>query len=108
MAILGGKAEDILRISAKSGLNVEAVLEAVVRHVPPPAGDPAAPLRAVVFDSHYDVYKGVVAHVRVFDGAVNAIRDERLRLMATEVTFEPLEVGTFTPTSDASPVATRV
>ncbi|MBK7779692.1 MAG: elongation factor 4 [Ardenticatenia bacterium] len=97
VAILGGKAEDILRISAKSGLNVEAVLEAVVRHVPPPAGDPAAPLRAVVFDSHYDVYKGVVAHVRVFDGAVNAIRDERLRLMATEVTFEPLEVGTFTP-----------
>jgi GTP-binding protein LepA len=101
VAILGGKAEDILRISAKSGLNIDAVLEAVVRHVPPPKGDPDAPLRAVVFDSHYDVYKGVVAHVRVFDGAVNASREERLRLMATEVTFEPLEIGTFTPRMNA-------
>ena len=101
VAILGGKAEDILRISAKSGINIDAVLEALVRQVPPPSGDPAAPLLSVVFDSHYDVYKGVVAHVRVFDGAINASREERLRLMATEVTFEPLEIGTFTPRMSA-------
>ena len=97
VAILGGKVEDILRISAKSGLNVKAVLEAVVRHVPPPSGDADAPLRAVVFDSHYDVYKGVVAHVRVVDGRVTSSRDERLRLMASEIAFEPIEIGTFTP-----------
>ncbi len=97
VSILGGEAADILRISAKSGINIAAVLEAVIRQVPPPKADLDAPLRALIFDSHYDTYKGVVAHVRVFDGVITSRREERLRMFATEVPFEPLEIGTFSP-----------
>ncbi len=93
--LLGTPAEDVLRISAKEGLNVDAVLEAVVQQVPPPSGDPQAPLRALIFDSHYDAYKGVVAYVRVFDGA--AAPAGILRLMATETDLRPVEIGIFAP-----------
>jgi GTP-binding protein LepA len=93
--LLGVPAEDILRISAKEGSNVEAVLEAVVTQVPPPSGDPHAPPRALIFDSHYDSYKGVVAYVRVMDGALD--KRTSLRLMATDATTEPVEVGVFSP-----------
>jgi len=93
--LLGMPAAGILRISAKEGTNVEAVLEAVVRHVPSPGGDPAAPLRALIFDSHYDSYKGVVAYVRVMDGALD--KRTLLRLMATDASTEPVEIGVFTP-----------
>jgi GTP-binding protein LepA len=68
--LLGGSADEVIAISAKEGTNVPAVLEAVVRRVPPPKGDPGAPLRALIFDSHYDSYKGVVAYVRVVDGQI--------------------------------------
>ncbi|HKY78635.1 MAG TPA: GTP-binding protein, partial [Anaerolineales bacterium] len=71
--LLGTPPQDILRISAKSGINVEAVLEAVVQRVPAPKGDPDAPLRALIFDSHYDAYKGVVAYIRVVDGRLAGI-----------------------------------
>jgi GTP-binding protein LepA len=93
--LLGTPAEDILRISAKSGIGVADVLEAVVSRIPPPKGNPDAPLRALVFDSHYDSYKGVVAYVRVVDGQL----DPRtlLRLMATHAQFEPVEIGEFNP-----------
>src|SRR5512143_1941234 len=64
-ALIGVPAESVIRISAKSGLNVDQVLEAVVSKVPPPTGDDSAPLRALIFDSHYDAYKGVIAYVRV-------------------------------------------
>ncbi len=100
--LLGTPAEEVLRISAKDGLNVDAVLEAVVRHVPPPQGDPDAPLRALIFDSHYDSYKGVVAYVRVFDGQIRA--DDILLLMATEAQVRPVELGVFAP--DMRPVKT--
>jgi len=98
--LLGMPAEDVLRVSAKEGINTDQVLEAVVRQVPPPTGDPEAPLRALIFDSHYDAYKGVVAYVRVVDGAATARRV--LMLMADEVRFDPLELGVFRP--DMMPV----
>jgi GTP-binding protein LepA len=93
--LLGHPAEDIMRISAKNGIGVTEVLENVVKTVPPPKGNPDAPLRALVFDSHYDVYKGVVAYVRVVDGQVT--KRDTLRLMATQAKFEPVEIGIFTP-----------
>ena len=93
--LIGIDGLDIPRISAKDGVNVEAVLEAVVKQVPPPVGDPEAPLQALIFDSHYDSYKGVVAYVRVMNGRIR--RRELLRLMSTEASIEPLEIGVFTP-----------
>ena len=88
-------AEDILRISAKTGIGVREVLERVVQQVPPPEGNPDAPLRALVFDSHYDQYKGVVAYIRVIDGKLDS--KTNLQLMATGAKFEPVELGVFSP-----------
>jgi GTP-binding protein LepA len=93
--LLGIPAEDILKISAKSGIGIRDVLEAVVQRVPPPEGNPDAPLRALVFDSHYDSYKGVVAYVRVVDGSID--KRQMLKLMSTEARFEPVELGVFSP-----------
>jgi GTP-binding protein LepA len=93
--LLGVPANAVLRVSAKEGINTEQVLEAVVQRVPMPAGHPNAPLRALIFDSHYDSYKGVVAYVRVVDGAIDARRN--LMLMADQIRFEPLELGVFGP-----------
>lgn len=93
--LLGSTNAEVLRISAKSGIGVRDVMEAVVKHVPPPSGDPDAPLRALVFDSHYDSYKGVVAYVRVVDGAVT--KRDAMRLIATNARFEPVEIGVFSP-----------
>ncbi|MGH2582464.1 MAG: translation elongation factor 4 [Anaerolineales bacterium] len=93
--LIGTTDDKIIKISAKSGENVEAVLEAVVERIPPPGGVHEAPLRALIFDSHYDSYKGVIAYVRVVDGAVQG--DQPLRLMATGAELKPIEVGTFSP-----------
>ncbi len=93
--ILGVPAESVLRISAKSGANVEQVLEAVVAHVPPPRGQREQPLRALIFDSHYDAYKGVIAYVRLVDGSMEA--GQRLRLISTGLAVEPIEIGFFGP-----------
>jgi GTP-binding protein LepA len=102
--LIGIPGEDVIAISAKTGANVEQVLEAVVRIVPPPSGDPNAPLRALVFDSHYDAYKGVIAYVRVFDGT---IRDgDWIKMMSNDVTVEPLELGIFSPRMKAVPELT--
>ena len=94
-ALLGTPAEDILRISAKDGINVEAVLEAVVDQIEPPKGNPDAPLKALIFDSHYDSYKGVVAYVRLFDGQIR--HQDVLHMMATESDIKPVEIGIFAP-----------
>src|SRR5579859_1721867 len=94
--LLGIAKEDMVRVSAKTGLNVEAVLEAVVQRVPPPKGDPNAPLQALIFDSHYDSYKGVIAYLRVISGRVTS--KDMLRLMATGIEVTPIEVGIFSPT----------
>ena len=93
--LLGTPPEEIIRISAKAGINVEAVLEAVVHQIPPPKGDAGLPLRALIFDSHYDAYKGVVAYVRLVDGAIN--HTDTLRLMASGAELKPVEVGVFAP-----------
>lgn len=93
--ILGTPAEQVLRISAKTGANVERLLETIVREVPPPHGQRNLPLRALIFDSHYDPYKGVVAYVRVVDGSMEMGR--MLRLMSTGLPVEPLEIGVFSP-----------
>lgn len=93
--LLGAPAEEVIPISAKLGTNVDRVLEAIVKRVPPPRGDLEAPLRALVFDSHYDPYKGVVAYVRVFEGVLR--QGEWIRMMSNDVSAEPLELGVFQP-----------
>jgi len=93
--LLGVEPDDVLCVSAKEGWGAGEVLEAVVVHLPPPRGQPEAPLRALVFDSHYDPYKGVVAYVRVVDGEL--VDGQPLLLMATGVTTEPIDLGIFTP-----------
>lgn len=93
--LLGTPAEDMLRISAKNGIGVRDVMERIINTVPPPKGDRQAPFRALVFDSHYDAYKGVIAYVRVIDGTFT--KRDHLRLMSTNSKFEPVEVGVFTP-----------
>ena len=92
---LGFLAAEILEASAKEGRGIDELLEAVVGRVPPPSGDPEAPLRALVFDSAFDAYKGVVAYVRVVDGGLRP--GARIRLMATGRTFEVTELGVFRP-----------
>lgn len=99
--IVGIPAEDAPQISAKNGLNIEAVLEAVVAHVPAPSGDENAPLKALIFDSYYDPYKGAVAYVRLFDGT--AKKGDRIRMMAKGVEYEITEVGIFTPAATPIP-----
>ena len=84
-----------MRISAKAGLNIEAVLEAIVKQVPHPRGDENAPLSALIFDSHYDSYKGVVAYVRVINGEVCAT--DNLLMMASSAVIKPVEIGIFAP-----------
>jgi GTP-binding protein LepA len=92
---LGFRDDEILLASGKTGEGVAELLHAVVERVPAPSGDPHAPLRALIFDSHYDTYKGVVAHVRVVDGRLDA--GERILLLATDKQSELLELGVFAP-----------
>mgnify|MGYP000648568625 CR=1 FL=1 len=94
--LLGGSPDDVVRISAKTGAGVEAVLDAIVARIPPPAGDPAAPARALVFDSSYDQYRGVIAFVRVVDGRLRT--GEQIRAMALGTEFDAEELGFMSPT----------
>lgn len=93
--IIGIEAQDAPMISAKTGLNIVDVLETVVEKVPAPNGDEEAPLKALIFDSYYDSYKGVVSYVRIFDGVVKP--GTKIKLMATNKVYEVTEVGVFTP-----------
>ena len=93
--IIGLDASDAPLISAKSGLNIEDVLEAIVEKVPAPTGDKEAPLKALIFDSYYDAYKGVVAYVRVFEGSVR--KGMTIKMMNTNKKFEVTEVGVMAP-----------
>ncbi len=87
--------EEVLLVSAKEGTGVAEVLEAIVDRVPPPKGSADAPLRGLIFDSHYDAYKGVVAYVRLFEGRLN--NHDGVRLMASGAQAEILEIGVFRP-----------
>ena len=93
--LIGGHPDDVLRISAKTGEGVEEVLEAIVERIPPPAGRPGAPSRALIFDSEYDPYRGVVAYVRLMDGEFE--KGERIAAMQAGTEAEIDEIGFFTP-----------
>ncbi|MGZ3680247.1 MAG: translation elongation factor 4 [Ktedonobacterales bacterium] len=94
--VIGISRDEVVLASAKEGIGTQDVLEAVVRRVPPPKGALERPPRALVFDSKYDAYKGVIAYVRVMDGVIN--RNDRIMMMQTDSRTEVLEVGYFSPT----------
>ena len=94
-AIIGCDPSEVLRVSAKTGEGVEELLNAIVSLVPPPSGDPSAPARALIFDSVYDTYRGVVTYVRVVDGKLS--KRERMLMMSTQSVHETLELGVISP-----------
>ena len=94
--VIGLPGEDCILASAKQGIGVDEILEAIVSRIPPPHGDAEAPLRALIFDSHYDAYKGVIAYCRFMDGAVRTA--EPILMMSAGVKSEAMEVGIFHPT----------
>ena len=94
-SLLGVPLEQVVLASAKEGIGIDEVLEGVVQRLPPPRGEPDSPLRALVFDSHYDPYQGVVTYLRVVDGHLS--KSDRLKLMASGLTVEPMEIGVFRP-----------
>jgi len=93
--LLGIDKNEIIQISAKYGLNVEQLLESIIEKIPSPKGNPQNPLRALIFDSKYDPYLGVIAHFRIIDGELQT--DEKIYLMATKIEAEAKEIGYFTP-----------
>jgi len=100
-SLIGCEPEDVLRVSGKTGVGVEELLDRVVRAVPSPEGDADAPARAMIFDSVYDTYRGVVTYVRVVDGRLSP--REKVRMMSTGTTYELLEIGVSSP----EPVPTK-
>ena len=94
-SLLGVDPETVLRVSAKDGLNVEQILEAIVQRISPPKDADDQPLRALVFDAHYDSYKGVVAYIRVFEGRIKS--NDTLRMFSTDTDLRPVEIGIFSP-----------
>jgi GTP-binding protein LepA len=94
-SLIGGDPEDVLLVSGKTGVGVEALLDKIVRDLPAPVGDPKAPARAMIFDSVYDTYRGVVTYVRVVDGMLHP--RERIQMMSTKASHELLEIGVSSP-----------
>ncbi|WP_409047096.1 translation elongation factor 4 [Microbacterium sp. HA-8] len=94
-SLIGGSPDDVLRVSGKTGMGVEDLLDRVVEQIPAPQGDPTAPSRAMIFDSVYDSYRGVITYVRVVDGALSP--RERIQMMSTRAVHELLEIGVSSP-----------
>ena len=99
--IIGCDPSEVLRVSAKTGEGVRELLDEIVAQIPAPVGDPAAPARALIFDSVYDTYRGVVTYVRVVDGELS--HRERVLMMSTKAAHETLEVGVISPGAGARP-----
>ena len=93
--IIGLPAMDAPEISAKAGINIDAVLEDIVANIPAPSGDPSAPLKALIFDSQYDNYRGVIVFMRIIDGTIR--RDSEIKLMGTDARYKVVEVGHMRP-----------
>lgn len=93
--VIGIDASEAVLASAKSGIGIEDILEQIVEKVPAPTGDPSAPLKALIFDSHYDQYKGVIVNIRIMEGSVK--QGDTIRMMATGKEFEVVDLGVFTP-----------
>lgn len=93
--VIGLDTSEAVLASAKAGIGIKEILEQVVKSIPAPQGNPDAPLKALIFDSHYDPYKGVIVYVRVVDGKIKA--GSKIKMMATDKTFEVIEVGAFKP-----------
>ncbi|MGG7464105.1 translation elongation factor 4 [Plantibacter sp. YIM 135347] len=100
-SLIGGEPEDVLRVSGKTGMGVEELLDRVVSRIPNPKGDPNAPTRAMIFDSVYDTYRGVVTYVRMIDGQLSP--RERIQMMSTRAVHDLLEIGVSSP----EPVPTK-
>ena len=94
-SLLGVDPDDVLRVSAKEGINIEQILEEIVKRVPPPKDVDNKPVRALIFDAHYDSYKGVVAYVRIMEGKIKST--DVLRMLATKLDLRPVEIGIFVP-----------
>ncbi|MCE9533627.1 MAG: translation elongation factor 4, partial [Planctomycetes bacterium] len=101
---VGSTTGEVLRASAKSGIGVAEVLDAIVERVPQPPGSPDAPLKALIFNSHFDTYKGVVVYVRVMDGSIQV--GQKIRLMREKMEYTVIEVGQFRPATTACPILT--
>src|SRR5699024_8403620 len=93
--LIGGDPADVLRVSGKTGQGVEELLDRLVETIPPPEGDEDAPARAMIFDSVYDVYRGVVTYVRMVDGELQP--RQRIQMMSTQAQHELLEIGVSSP-----------
>ncbi|MGN7410630.1 translation elongation factor 4 [Sporosarcina sp. SAFN-010] len=93
--VIGIGASEAVLASAKAGIGIEEILEQIVEKVPAPTGDPSAPLKALIFDSHYDQYKGVIVNIRIMEGSVKP--GDTIRMMATGKEFEVVDLGVFTP-----------
>ncbi|HQI67074.1 MAG TPA: GTP-binding protein, partial [Rhodoglobus sp.] len=94
-SLIGGNPDDVLRVSGKTGAGVDALLDRVVELIPAPQGDPTAPSRAMIFDSVYDSYRGVITYVRMIDGKLSP--RERIQMMSTKAVHELLEIGVSSP-----------